>query len=101
MKLKYILLTSALAVSFAFSATAHDAKGPHGGQLIDIAPYHAEFQTMTGMLHIYIIAEKDKPVSAKDVQGSIVIQFPDGKKVKEKLVAMEEALSVSASVGDD
>lgn len=102
MKLKHVLLTSILAMGFALTASAHgEAKGPHGGTIVEMPPYHTEFEVMNGMLHIYVLGEKDKPVSAKDMEGSIVIQFPGGKKVKEKLGAMGDALMISAQVGHD
>lgn len=100
MKFHYLLCATILTTSIA-GAAHQDAKGSHGGQLIDIAPYHAEFTVMTGMLHIYLLAEKNKAMSAKGLAGSIIIQFPDGKKVTEKMVATGDSFMVKAPVVTD
>lgn len=102
MKLNDVILASILAMGLSSSASAHgDAKGPHGGQIVEMPPYHTEFQVSSGMLHIYVLGEKDKPVAVTDLNGSIVIQFADGKKIKEKLTAMGDALTASATVSFD
>jgi len=78
-------------------ALAH-GEGPHGGALVDIPPYHLEFQVMTGMLHIYVIDTQKKTVPPKDITGKLLIQFPDGNKKEAPLSAMGDALMANADI---
>ena len=85
-------LLLAASIGFVTSVFAH-GMGPHGGQMVDIAPYHAEFQVMPGMIHIYVI-DKDKkalPVEGK-ITGKLLVQMPDGAKKDVALSSMGEAL---------
>jgi hypothetical protein len=67
---------------------AHGA-GPHGGQLVDIAPYHLEFQVAGNMLHLYVIDETGKGMVLQDkVAGKLVVQYPDGAKQETTLAPM-------------
>lgn len=95
--LALLLMASAVWVKQAY---AH-GEGPHGGKLVDIAPYHLEFQVMTGMLHIYVIDAQKKAMPPKDITGKLLIQFPDGNKKEVNLSAMGEALMASADVKEE
>jgi hypothetical protein len=102
MKLKHISLLTLFVISFGSATIAHEgAKGPHGGQLVGMSSYHAEFEVKKDTLNVYVIGEKEETMSAKDLTGSVIIQFPDGKKTQEKLMAMGDALMVSAPVAED
>ena len=99
MRLRNFLMAALCLFGFSELTLAHEnAKGPHGGIIVEMAPYHAEFEVMIDMLHIYVIGDKNETLDVKDVTGSIVIQFPDGKKTQDKLKAMGSALMVSAPV---
>lgn len=94
MKLKTLVLNLMLVISMVSISTrvlAHGA-GPHGGELVDIAPYHLEFQVGAGMVHLYIIDEKSRIVSAVGVTGKLIVQLPDGTKKDITLSPMGEAL---------
>jgi len=94
MKIKALivgLMLVASTIGITTHAFAHGA-GPHGGELVDIAPYHLEFQIGGGMVHLYIIDEKGKIVSAKGVTGKLIVQTPDGAKKDITLSTMGEAL---------
>lgn len=102
MKVKQISLGTLFVMCFNLATIAHEGvKGPHGGQIVEMPPYHAEFEVMKGMLHIYVIGEKDKTMSVKDITGTIIIQFADGKKTQNKVSAMGDALMVKADVAAD
>lgn len=89
------LIWSLLTASSVF---AHGA-GPHGGTLIDIAPYHAEFEVAQGMIHIYVIDENNKVLASSDVPGKLILQKSDGTKKDFTLSPMGDALMAATDVG--
>lgn len=97
---KTIGLAVALFSSFGFIGyTFAHGMGPHGGQLVDIAPYHLEFQVMPGMLHIYVI-DKDKtalPLEGK-ATGKLILQMPDGTKKSMDLEVKGDNFMATADV---
>ena len=76
----FALMLIASAVGWNTGALAHGA-GPHGGQLVDIAPYHLEFQVAGNMIHLYVIDEAGKTMMIQDkVTGKLLVQYADGTK---------------------
>lgn len=79
-KAQLLVLALCAVLGFAGRAEAHGT-GPHGGQLVDIAPYHLEFQVVSGMLHLYVIDKDQKTVVVEGkATGSLIIQMSDGTK---------------------
>lgn len=73
-----IAIAITMLVAGTTIATAHEAKGPHGGQMIDASNgYHAELLNKDGKVSVYLLDDKGKPMSNKGITGSIILQFAD------------------------
>lgn len=96
---KLILL---IILVFPLLLKAHGT-GPHGGTLVDIPPYHAEFQIEGGMIHIYIVDEQNKTLKPKEkgIKGKLTIQLSATEKKEVGLMSMGEALMADYTISDD
>ncbi len=76
--LKSMFLAITMIIGGAAIATAHEEKGPHGGQMVDASGgYHAELLVKNGKMTVYLLDGKEKSISNKGVSGSIILQFED------------------------
>lgn len=96
-KLKSIALAITMLVAGATIATAHEEKGPHGGQMVDASGgYHAELLVKDGKVSVYLLDSKGKSMSNKGVSGNIILQFADKTSATVTLTASgDDAFSVS------
>lgn len=100
-KAKWFALTFCAVFGITGNVSAH-GMGPHGGQLVDIAPYHLEFQVMPGMLHLYVI-DKDKNTLLLEgkATGKLILQLPDGTKKNMDLEVQGDNLMATAAIKPD
>jgi hypothetical protein len=87
MALKYLALGVALLA--ALPAYSHEAKGPHGGRLVDAAPYHAELVAKDKTIEVFLLGESDKPVDPKGFKGVAIFNL-GGKAERITLVPSEK-----------
>lgn len=73
MKLRYLALGAALLA--ALPAYAHDAKGLHGGRLVDAGPYHAELVAADRTVQVFLIDESNKAVDPKGFKGTAIFSL--------------------------
>ncbi len=68
---KYLLIGALIA--WSASASAHDAKGPHGGRLADAGPYHAEMVVKADVVDVFISDANEKPVATAGFKGTAIL----------------------------
>lgn len=95
--IKSIAIATIMMVAGTTIATAHEEKGPHGGQMVDASGgYHAELLVKDGKMTAYLLDGKGKSMSNKGVSGSIILQFADKTSATVELTAMgDDGFSVS------
>lgn len=77
-KLKSIAIAALMLVAGTTVATAHEEKGPHGGQMVDASDgHHAELLVKEGKMTVYLLDSKGKAMSNKGITGSVILQFAD------------------------
>ncbi len=67
-----LLLIGALLAS-AGSAWAHDAKGTHGGRIVDAGAYHVEMIVKSDVIDVFISDQSEKPVAASGFKGTAIL----------------------------
>lgn len=70
-----ILLTGILAVSAA-QALAHlppGVRGPNGGQVQDLGPYHGELLAKDGELTLFLFHHNDRPLDTRAASGTAIV----------------------------
>ena len=75
-QLKLMLLTAALMA--AAPSLAHDAKGPHGGRVVDAGNYHIELIVGDGDVALFVTDGSEKPVPSTGFKA-VAILNADGK----------------------
>ncbi len=83
MSLRRILIVTTLALA-PLMAAAHEAQGPHGGRLTDIAGGHLELVPSADALTLYLTDGAEKPRATAGIKGRAVIQSA-GKTVQTAL----------------
>ena len=81
-KVKSAILAIAISTMVTFGAMAQDhdnSKAPHGGKVEEAGAYHIEVLTKDNMVSFFLLDGKAKAMSNKDVTGSVLLQFADGK----------------------
>ena len=75
-----ILTAAALAMAASWSpwaavlpASAHDTKGPNGGQLTDAGKYHVELVGKGTRLEVFVSDAKDAPLPATGFKGLAIL----------------------------
>lgn len=76
-----ILMSGALAYP-------HDPgpRAPHGGKLYVSGSYYLEMLVYPGEIRLYVLNRRLEPISAKEIDGTLLIRFPDNTN---KTVALE------------
>jgi hypothetical protein len=70
-----LLLSSLLILTAALPALAHEeAKGPHGGQVVDSAGHHLEFVPSPSELTFFLSDEAGKPLPSAGSSGKAIVQ---------------------------
>lgn len=70
-----LLLSSLLVLTAALPTFAHEeAKGPHGGQLVDSAGHHLEFVPSQTELTFFLSDEAGKPLPSAGSSGKAIVQ---------------------------
>ena len=82
-----VLMIAALLTSTG-SALAHDAKGPHGGRIVDAGPYHAELVVKSDVVDVFLSDANDKPVAASGFKGTAIL-VADGKSQRVVLAPVD------------
>ena len=81
-KVKTAILAIVISTMGTFGALAQDhdnSKAPHGGKVEEAGEYHIEVVTKDNKLSLFLLDGKAKAMSNKDVSGSVLLQFADGK----------------------
>jgi hypothetical protein len=79
-------------------AGAHDTKGPHGGRVADLGPYHAELAGKDTNVDVFVTDEKDKPIAMAGYKG-VAILVVRGKSERIELAPVgDNKLSGTAGV---
>ncbi len=68
-----MLFAAALAPLPAFAHLPAGGRGPNGGQVQDIGPYHGEMLAKDGELTLFLFDHNDRPVPAARASGSAVV----------------------------
>ncbi len=67
-------LTSLALLPLAAQAhTAAGARGPNGGQVQDVGPYHGEMLAKDGEITLFLFDHNDRPMSAPEASGTAVV----------------------------
>ncbi len=69
-----LLLT--LLAALPTAAWAHlpaGSRGPNGGQVQDLGPYHGELLAQDGVLTLFLFNHHDQPVDARQASGSAIL----------------------------
>jgi hypothetical protein len=66
-------LTLIAGVALATQAFAHEAKGPHGGRLVDAGDLHVEMVTSGPKIDVYVSDADGKPVDASGYKGLAIL----------------------------
>lgn len=69
----------ALAPRAALAHISAGGRGPHGGQVQDIGPYHGELLAKDGEITLFLLDHNDRPVSARDASGTAIV-LADGRQ---------------------
>lgn len=68
-----IIAVSALLPGMALAHLPPGTRGPNGGQMQDIGPYHAELLARDGELSLFLFDSNDRPLSAAQASGQAII----------------------------
>jgi hypothetical protein len=69
-------LLAGLAALLPAAASAHlpaGARGPNGGQVQDVGPYHGEMLAKDGEITLFLFDHNDRPVSARGASGTAIV----------------------------
>ncbi len=69
------------------SGSAHDAKGPHGGEVTDAGSYHVELVVKSNTVTVFVSDKNEKPIAATGFKA-IAILVVGGKAER---IVMEPA----------
>ncbi len=93
MHVKYLLIGALLAWSGA--ASAHDAKGKHGGRIADAGSYHVEIVVKSEVVDVFISDANEKPVAASGFKGTAILVA--GGKSQRVMLAPVDGTRLSGS----
>ncbi len=69
----------ALLPQVAQAHVSAGGRGPHGGQIQDIGPYHGELLAKDGEITLFLLDHNDRPLSARDASGTAIV-LADGRQ---------------------
>ena len=93
MSARYLLI--GVLLSWSASASAHDAKGPHGGRIADAGPYHAELVVKSDVVDVFISDANEKPVAVSTFKGTAILV--SGGKSQRVVLAPVDGTRLSGS----
>jgi hypothetical protein len=73
---KTFLTAGLLALALALPALAHlppGARGPNGGQVQDIGPYHGELLARDGELTLFLFDHNERPLDTRAASGTAIV----------------------------
>ena len=79
------------ALSQSSHGHSHHEEGPHGGQIAEVGPYHAEIVLEDGEVRIYVTTH-DEPATAVAVSGGDIVVLTGGGSKKITLSADGDSL---------
>jgi hypothetical protein len=83
MTMRRTFLVAPLALALLpLAARAHiaaGARGPNGGQVEDLGPYHGELLAKDGELTLFLFDSNDRPVPLRDASGTATV-LAEGKQ---------------------
>jgi hypothetical protein len=71
MHAKYSLIAALLIGSGP--VWAHDAKGPHGGQITDAGSFHVEMVVKSAFVDVFISDASETPIAATGYKGTAIL----------------------------
>lgn len=94
---KVQLIATALVVAAASPALAHEeAKGPHGGHVMEASGHHIEFVPSPTEVTFYLSDEAGKPIASKNAKAKAFVQ--DGGKTTPIALAPVDPDKLSAKL---
>ena len=78
MKLVLVSLMAAIAVTGS-AALSHEAKGPNGGPVVDIAKGHAEMVAKGTEFVLFLTAEAEKPLASAGAKNARAVVQDGGR----------------------
>ena len=69
-------LLAGLAALLPIAALAHTpagGRGPNGGQVQDVGPYHGEMLARDNEITLFLLDHNDRPVSARGASGTAIV----------------------------
>ena len=76
------------ALSWSGAALAHEAKGKHGGRIVDAGSYHVEMVLKSDTIDVFISDASEKPVATSGFKGTAILVV-DGKSQRIVLAPVE------------
>jgi hypothetical protein len=70
MRLPILIVAAVLAACPAF---AHESKGPNGGRITDLGPFHAELVAKNNVVDLYLTDTAEKAVAAAGYKGVAIL----------------------------
>jgi hypothetical protein len=61
------------ALLLAAPASAHDAKGRHGGRVVSAGQYHLELVIGSGQIAVFMLDHSDRLVPARGFKGAAIL----------------------------
>ena len=90
---RYLLIGALF--TWSASASAHDAKGPHGGRIADAGSYHAELVVKADVVDVFISDANEKPVAVSGFKGTAILVA--GGKSQRVVLAPVDGVRLSGS----
>ncbi|WP_207541004.1 hypothetical protein [Sabulicella rubraurantiaca] len=69
-------LLGTLSVLVPTTASAHvpaGGRGPNGGQVQDVGPYHGELVARDGEIILFLLDHNDRPVAMREASGTAIV----------------------------
>ncbi len=91
-----IIALAAMPPGLALAHVTPGARGPNGGEMQDIGPYHAELLARDGALSLFLFDSNDRPLPAARASGQAII-LADGRQQTLPLVPRADGAALVAS----
>lgn len=83
------------ALTWSNAAWAHEAKGKHGGRIVDAGSYHVEMVVKSDTVDVFISDASEKPVVTSGFRGTAI--FVAGGKSQRVVLTPIEGTRLSGS----